>query len=313
MSQGSLGYSRADDEVPAHATRLRRAAHRRGRCRGRRGRAGAHRGVPPPARPGHVGGRADAVGRRPPRGAMVRAFDEIPRDTGRVIFFPRAAGGGGAQRRGHDRRALRHRDRRPRPAVGDLDAVARAARSTRAARARRERRAERRRRVRPRPRAPRRAARPRAAQVVRERGGVGDVPRPRVPARLGRPVRPRRAERAARRRLRLPDLPAQADRRLPAADRPAAQRVLRRVPGRDAPVRLAAAARLRRRAGQVDGAEGRRAPDHRRGEPAPARPPARPAPDRARPLAPRPLGARAPRPRHARRQRRQRQAEPADG
>ena len=24
---------------------------------------------------------------------MVRAFDEIPRDTGRVIFFPRAAGG----------------------------------------------------------------------------------------------------------------------------------------------------------------------------------------------------------------------------
>jgi hypothetical protein len=25
--------------------------------------------------------------------AMVRAFEEIPRDTGRVIFFPRAAGG----------------------------------------------------------------------------------------------------------------------------------------------------------------------------------------------------------------------------
>jgi hypothetical protein len=24
---------------------------------------------------------------------MVRSFDEIPRDTGRVIFFPRAAGG----------------------------------------------------------------------------------------------------------------------------------------------------------------------------------------------------------------------------
>jgi hypothetical protein len=24
---------------------------------------------------------------------MIRAFDEIPRDTGRVIFFPRAAGG----------------------------------------------------------------------------------------------------------------------------------------------------------------------------------------------------------------------------
>ena len=25
--------------------------------------------------------------------AMVHAFEEIPRDTGRVIFFPRAAGG----------------------------------------------------------------------------------------------------------------------------------------------------------------------------------------------------------------------------
>jgi hypothetical protein len=30
-------------------------------------------------------------GRR--RAEMVRAFDEIPRDTSRVIFFPRAAGG----------------------------------------------------------------------------------------------------------------------------------------------------------------------------------------------------------------------------
>ena len=30
-------------------------------------------------------------GRR--RAEMVRAFDEIPRGTGRVIFFPRAAGG----------------------------------------------------------------------------------------------------------------------------------------------------------------------------------------------------------------------------
>jgi len=32
-----------------------------------------------------------ADGRR--EASMVRAFDEIPRDTGRVIFFPRAAGG----------------------------------------------------------------------------------------------------------------------------------------------------------------------------------------------------------------------------
>lgn len=31
------------------------------------------------------------AGRR--RATMVQAFDEIPRDTDRVIFFPRAAGG----------------------------------------------------------------------------------------------------------------------------------------------------------------------------------------------------------------------------
>jgi hypothetical protein len=34
---------------------------------------------------------ARADGRR--EAAMVRAFEDIPRDTGRVIFFPRAAGG----------------------------------------------------------------------------------------------------------------------------------------------------------------------------------------------------------------------------
>ena len=94
--------------------------------------------------------------------------------------------------------------------------------------------------------------------------------------------------RPARRPVRLPGLPAQADRRLPAADRAAAQRVLRRVPGRDAAVRLAAAARLRRRARQVDGAQGRRAAPDRRGQPAPARPPDRSAAGPARPLAPRP-------------------------
>ena len=109
---------------------------------------------------------------------------------------------------------------------------------------------------------------------------------------------PRPAHRAvarpARRAVRLPRLPAPADRRLPAADRPAAQRVLRRVPGRDAPLRVRAAARLRRRARQVDGAQGRRAAPDRRGQHAPARPPARSLAGPARPLAPRPLGARAP-------------------
>ena len=34
---------------------------------------------------------SSADGRR--QAEMVRAFDEIPRGTGRVIFFPRAAGG----------------------------------------------------------------------------------------------------------------------------------------------------------------------------------------------------------------------------
>ena len=50
-------------------------------------------GVPPPARRGHVGRRprAQHAGRREAR--MVKAFDEIPRDADRVIFFPRAAGG----------------------------------------------------------------------------------------------------------------------------------------------------------------------------------------------------------------------------
>ena len=43
---------------------------------------------------GHVGGRPGrraATGRR--EAEMVHAFDEIPRDADRVIFFPRAAGG----------------------------------------------------------------------------------------------------------------------------------------------------------------------------------------------------------------------------
>ena len=35
--------------------------------------------------------RTSVDGRR--RAEMVRAFDEVPRDTDRVIFFPRAAGG----------------------------------------------------------------------------------------------------------------------------------------------------------------------------------------------------------------------------
>ena len=59
------------------------------------------------------------------------------------------------------------------------------------------------------------------------------------------------------RAVRVPDLPAQAARRLPAADATAAERVLHHVPRRDPAVRLGAAAGLRRRAGEVDGADRR--------------------------------------------------------
>ena len=77
------------------------------------------------------------------------------------------------------------------------------------------------------------------------------------------------------------------------ADRRAAERVLRRVPGRDAALRQRAAAGLRRRAGQVDGAHRRRAAPDRAGQHAPARPPGRPQAGPPRPLAPAPVGARA--------------------
>ena len=73
------------------------------------------------------------------------------------------------------------------------------------------------------------------------------------------------------------------------------QRVLRRVPRRDAALRLRAPAGLRRRPRQVDGAQGRRAAADLRGQHAPARPPGRSQAGPARPLAARPLGARAPR------------------
>ena len=53
---------------------------------------------------------------------------------------------------------------------------------------------------------------------------------------------------------------------------------------------------LRRRAGQVDGAHRRRAAPHRHRQHAPARPPGRPQAGPPRPLAPEPVGARAPAP-----------------
>ena len=243
---------------------------------------------------------------------MVRAFDEIPRDTERVIFFPRAAGGA-QPAPGHDRRALGHRDRRPRAAVGDLDAVARAAprrAPARQARAPRERRA---------PRTTRAAsAAPSSAPASCCKSCVNeeewamyrDLGFLRVWGGQSDPDGPSELRGVDYAYLIYPHKPIvaylpQTGRLLneycvefPDETRPYGSP---RLPDSDDV--LAKWMALKRR----------RAPDHRRGEPAPARPPGRPAPDRARPLAPRPLGARAPRPRAARRQRRQRQAEPADG
>ena len=82
------------DEVPAHAAGPRRAADRRGRrlpssedeerlieMFRRQLDDGMWAAVP----------TTTETGRR--QAEMVRAFEEIPRDTDRVIFFPRAAGG----------------------------------------------------------------------------------------------------------------------------------------------------------------------------------------------------------------------------
>ena len=128
--------------------------------------------------------------------------------------------------------------------------------------------------VRPGPRAARRAARARAAALVRERRGVGDVPRPRLPAGVGpargrRPGEPGRAAAGAPYAyLVYPHKPIVAY--LPQTAR-AAQRVLRAVPRRHAALRQRAAAGLRRRAREVDGADRRRAPPDREREHAPAR------------------------------------------
>ena len=148
----------------------------------------ARRGVPAPARRGHVGGRARALG---PAGGARRRWSRrsttIPRDADRVIFFPRAAGGPErARREGGPAMLLasqRHGDRHLRAAVGGRPAAARRRPSSAAGRAAQLVPG---RRLRPRPRAPRRAARAPAAALVRQRRGVGDVPRPRLHPGLGR-------------------------------------------------------------------------------------------------------------------------------
>ena len=106
-----------------------------------------------------------------------------------------------------------------------------------------------------------------------------------------RPPAGRRA-RARRCPVRLPDLPPQADRRVPAADRAAAQRVLRRVPGRTRPYGFGAPARLHDVLAKWMALNGDERADHP-GRHGTARPADRPSPGPARPLAPRAVGARA--------------------
>ena len=253
-----------------------------------------HRGVPPPARPGHVGGGPDqrAGGRREATMVTPSTRSRATRTASSSSRAPPAA------------RARRE----PRvtaalvataivviallweTSIPGSSAARRAGARRREARAAaspaydpgRERRAEQR-------------ARELLRSCVNEEEWAmyRDLGFLRVwGGQAGGPEEPRGPRRRA---VRLPRLPAQADRRLPAADRPAAQRVLRRVPGRDEALRLGAAAGLRRRAGQVDGAQGRRAAPDQLGQPAPPGPPGRPAQGPARPLAAAPVGARAPR------------------
>ena len=136
--------------------------------------ASSTRACGPPC-PNHAAGRREAQ--------MVRAFEEIPRDTDRVIFFPRAAGG--AERweaTGHDAARFQRHGSSSSRCCG----TSAARRSEALERHRARRRADPRRGYDP---GRERRAEQRARQllrVVRERGGVGDVPRPRLHPRVGR-------------------------------------------------------------------------------------------------------------------------------
>ena len=205
----------------------------------------------------------------PPRGLMVQDFDEIPRDAERVIFFPRAAGGA-----------------RPTPMLLALCAhwivvVALSCRGRSCPRVdealSRRKRAPRRTapdgRLRPRPRAPRRAARPRAAALAASTRRSGRCTATSASSASGAADDP-----SGPRALRLPDLPAQADRRLRPADPPrcststaSSSRTMTRPYGR---ARLPDSDDVLAKWMALTGDE------HgliRRGEHAPARPPGRPA------------------------------------
>ena len=186
-----LGASARDiiarDEVPAHAPGLRRAADRRGRRRGRaRTSSGSSRSSAASSTQGMWAAIPVQTESGPPRG----------RDGARL-------------RRDPARRRPRHLlpARRGRSAVAAVTVALCATAIVviallwevtlpyfeRRARAPPRRREAASRpahpRLRPRPRAPRRAARARAAALLRQRGGVGDVPRPGLHPGLGRASR----------------------------------------------------------------------------------------------------------------------------
>ncbi len=243
---------------------------------------------------GHVGRRPRAHdGAGAARRGWSRRFEDVPRDADRVIFFPRrrrrARRRVAARRPGACSRSGATGDRRRRPAVGPRaarrsrrpsSAAARAARCVPGRRCGydpgRERRAEQRARE--------------LLQLVRRTRRSGGCTATSGSSASGAAEGPGAATGAAlgddpprRRPLRLPRLPAQADRRrtCPQTARPA-QRVLRRVPRRDAAVRqqlaLPDSDDVPR---QVDGADGRRAPTLiGRGEPATS-PAARSTPSRS--------------------------------
>ena len=242
---------------------------------------------------------------------MVKSFDEIPRDTERVIFFPAPPAGPRPprRRRGRDPPAAGRGARDPAVALGTaadhscwylicgelaIPHLRRLGPGVRTLWERlgagspvelcydpgRELRAEQR-------------ARMLLSSCVNEEEWAmyRDLGFLRVWGTQGR-----RSAAASPRRLggsdvRVPGLPPQAAGRLPSPDGAAPERVLRRLPRRGASLRECQAAGRRRRAREVDGPQGRRARADRAGQHAPARSPARPESRGTRLAAAFPLGA----------------------
>ena len=146
--------------------------------------------------------------------------------------------------------------------------------------------------LRPRPRAARRAARPPAAALVRQRSGVGDVPRPRLHPRRWTPAARHAGRRGRPGAVRLPDL-SRTSRSSPTSRAAASCSASTASRSRTSPGRPHAPAGIRRRARQVDGAHLRRGARDRPRQHAPRRPPARPRPRPARHLAAGRVGARS--------------------